>query len=979
MAYTRVGQTLTWVDAGKIQLRNATTGAIHQYSTPEAATSALASGQFEAASAEDVEDYDRRKGMGVGAQVAEQAQTFGESAAAGLIDLNTTVVRAELLGAEAALGAVGAEGLSQQAASLRQGLGGRQVLGAVAGGAEVLGGGEFEQGREEYLQASRERAEAAPTTAGAGYFVGQLPAVFVPEVRALGALGRVATGAAEGFLQGTSAAGENAFLRGDNEVSAEEVLADGLFGGLLGGGIAGGGAAVSGALGAGRRAAGRGLESVFGRADEAASAADAVASRADDGAYRKAAQASDADLARMASEATGETVDPKVARSFYDTYVAGPVAQASELASGGDAAFIKRALSATDEGAVIREVARNPDAVLDVARGTMTESLTKYRKAMDAITEVSRDMEVKESAWRKLIPSELSNSSRARAVTRSREVREAFAGIASAAEELELRGANKGVWDRVTKQLNRNLDGVANARDGAEAFTILDRTKRMLQKNIKDLRERATRVNQHGGDQYPLRALAQRMEDVQEPVRQFLEDTATWGERAGKAQQQINVAWAKKLDPNAEANYGFRGVFERLGTEYQEGAAVYRVSENGVEAFVNRVGRKAGGQEYADMTRQLAVDRDLVNAIGDSVGRSSPEFKAFAEGASELEKTLEQVKVRGGYANQFKLLQQAGGAGVGNLGVAGLAFALGGPVAGGAVALLSNPAAMIRNAAAVAAAAGRIDARINGHLGRTFRKLGAAVPRLPENVEGAAQGLSRGIKATSTAARRAAVPAAERIFVGRHKGREHAYERRTQEIRELTTNPALRQERLQQSIAGAPNSAMAAHLATKQARALAFLRSKLPVIPQRTITPQASRLGPPPGEIDRFARYWSTIADPMSVLEDLERGRCTPEQVEALQAVYPQLYQRVRERSLSWLAASKEPPPYELRANLDLLLQLNGQAEPSLSPAFANRQASRLAALRAKQPPAGRPTGGAPRLSDNYESGLSLKNLEAPS
>jgi hypothetical protein len=110
----------------------------------------------------------------------------------------------------------------------------------------------------------------------------------------------------------------------------------------------------------------------------------------------------------------------------------------------------------------------------------------------------------------------------------------------------------------------------------------------------------------------------------------------------------------------------------------------------------------------------------------------------------------------------------------------------------------------------------------------------------------------------------------------------------------------------------------------------------------------------------------------MSVLEDLERGRCTFEQVEALKVVYPLLYGKIRSQTLFMLAHTTGEIPYEFHKMLDIFLDLNGMTEHSLSPTFIRRQLER--SQQQKQGPAG--GGVAPQVASRYQSPLALTELD---
>lgn len=116
-------------------------------------------------------------------------------------------------------------------------------------------------------------------------------------------------------------------------------------------------------------------------------------------------------------------------------------------------------------------------------------------------------------------------------------------------------------------------------------------------------------------------------------------------------------------------------------------------------------------------------------------------------------------------------------------------------------------------------------------------------------------------------------------------------------------------------------------------QALAFLSSKLP--PNRTadpLDPYRTR-GWSQTEAAQFMRYVKAAEDPIGVLEDIERGKVTPEAVETIRALTPTLYRDLQRKTLERVAdhiAKGKPIPFETRLRLGTLLDV--PADPSLRP-----------------------------------------------
>jgi hypothetical protein len=139
----------------------------------------------------------------------------------------------------------------------------------------------------------------------------------------------------------------------------------------------------------------------------------------------------------------------------------------------------------------------------------------------------------------------------------------------------------------------------------------------------------------------------------------------------------------------------------------------------------------------------------------------------------------------------------------------------------------------------------------------------------------------------------------------------------------------------------APNVALAFGNATK--RATAFLTSKLPHESHESLTPNADPESANPEEIARFLRYARAVDDPTSVLAHLKDGTLTSEEMEAAEAVYPDLVKDIRAKVATKLAEKTTPMPLDQETSVRLLLDLR---TGPLDPAF-------VAGMQGSFPPPG--------------------------
>ncbi len=155
-----------------------------------------------------------------------------------------------------------------------------------------------------------------------------------------------------------------------------------------------------------------------------------------------------------------------------------------------------------------------------------------------------------------------------------------------------------------------------------------------------------------------------------------------------------------------------------------------------------------------------------------------------------------------------------------------------------------------------------------------------------------------------------------------------AYRRRLKELAEF--DPANLRD-LGQATAQAPRATTAALTTLVRARDYLVKAAPTGLIGKDPLQPHLSKPMPDPVALERFARAVQTVDHPLSVLDDLQDGTITRDQVQVLKNVYPLLYNEIRTKVATTLADTKEPVPYLKRVRLGVLLDL--PTDSSLHPA----------------------------------------------
>lgn len=171
-----------------------------------------------------------------------------------------------------------------------------------------------------------------------------------------------------------------------------------------------------------------------------------------------------------------------------------------------------------------------------------------------------------------------------------------------------------------------------------------------------------------------------------------------------------------------------------------------------------------------------------------------------------------------------------------------------------------------------------------------------------------------------------------------------SFEKASRNIQQLISEPTAFMRSLDKMTSdlamAAPESAAA--IQTTAIRGIQFLSSKMPKNESDSLFPVAYR--PSDYEISRFMKYKSTVDDPMSVLGSLKDNNVTVEQIETLNAVYPELYNAMRMQVMEKAVSLKSPPSYQKQLALSMFLGVD--VDSSLSPHMIQANQASFATMK---------------------------------
>lgn len=164
-----------------------------------------------------------------------------------------------------------------------------------------------------------------------------------------------------------------------------------------------------------------------------------------------------------------------------------------------------------------------------------------------------------------------------------------------------------------------------------------------------------------------------------------------------------------------------------------------------------------------------------------------------------------------------------------------------------------------------------------------------------------------------------------------------------------------------ENVSGFYDADLAAEYAESLGTAVGYLQSIAPMEPM----PQLIATGAPvrPGQLDvsEFSRRYTVVNSPIVALDSLNAGYLVPEEIEALQTVYPGLYDFMRQTlEQEMIAVVADKPSYKLpyakEQALEVFLQtetLSPQLSTELGKAFEEARARESAGKKPPKEPGG--------------------------
>jgi len=618
------------------------------------------------------------------------------------------------------------------------------------------------------------------------------------------------------------------------------------------------------------------------------------------------------DLESLAERTFGEAA-PGVGQKL--TAEGGPYRAGASLADVKPPA----ALGEPSKSDTLKEIWRNREITLGKGEDALESHARDFSKAIDAqqqaqrVTDMATFGDAKVNHMSKLVDKEQAAAQKAL-------LGEFAASARQTAEDLG-GDLTSGLSPKVKRELLAHvtkLEKAVDAGESAKMFEVADNVKRF--------------VDRHAGHGSPAfgRTMAQKeFLGMADKMRAGLESEA-WG-AAGEAQKAINAATHENISNGAR----FRGKFT---TQYGDTAGVpnYVANTEAVSSFMGRLTAAKNDLDARAVRDAIGARRAFLDATESQYSHGAAATAAIAQeraALAKMEATFEKATKETSLVNQTKRLQaEEHASGIGGL-------------LGAVTDIATRPVTTLHRLA-------QIEGAVKSVLGKTEKGVRSLVGA-SETVAPAEIAAPQG-KGFFSSLLDSAKPAARNVAMS--QGAKATFDKRVSQIQALQANPAMLTDRIGQAVAPmsdhAPKTTQAA--TRTGISGVQYLASLIPSSRKDpfTLQPQFQPFSrASDAERAKFMRAFEAIEDPTIVLRAAKSGTLTRDHVEAVKAVYPELYAKIRQQVAESLVSSKSELPYSRRIQLGILLGI--PTDRTLAPDF-------MQAIQGSFPSAGEPGAESP-------------------
>lgn len=527
----------------------------------------------------------------------------------------------------------------------------------------------------------------------------------------------------------------------------------------------------------------------------------------------------------------------------------------------------------------------------------------------------------------------------------------------SLAEAPGMRGFAKRL-ESVISTTQRKLD---KTTETAEAYLIAREAKKQLQQLSKKMS--LVKNPQDALLHDEMRGI---IDESWRGINEGLKDRALFG-AAADIEAEINGAWSDKVLRGLGVAEG--DLARKVDVDFKTGRTIAEYDPKKIRSFLqgDAIDRKLGQSKL----EQVLEGAEEMAAAHERHGTWNPDQ------IGKLRDAVGRVRKHLSLADEIQAAKTAADEVAGSAGKAGKSMAeeAAEKVKGYAVSRAAGAA----GAAAGGLIGGPVGAALGWGVGEVAQALGKrlmgidsaarnATKQTARNLAGVGLGYAQRVAGTVGSGRAGAAIAAGAMtalarFQGDYPNAEASFEAKRKLLDQDALQPEVLYEMLGSSLGDLPavRPDLFQAIARRTAEKVRFVRENLPP------GLQASLLypnGTPPSRSDLrdFATLWNTVMEPFSVLEDIDAGTATQQQMAILQKSDADLYEQLRGDIIEMVGANFQHVPTSTKVALDVLLGADGLAGPIYSSTAARYigDAMRAAADLQQRPPSPSSTKASP-------------------
>ncbi len=501
---------------------------------------------------------------------------------------------------------------------------------------------------------------------------------------------------------------------------------------------------------------------------------------------------------------------------------------------------------------------------------------------------------------------------------------------------------------RAAKASDSRIRKALESGDEAEMYVAMENAKRDFDGVAKKSRKAIERGAFDVEARQQLENTLQYSRGEADKLRNFLESTDVWGQ-AGANQQRRNAALTNVINTGRDFEARTIRRFSEAEAGTYGAAKIRKGDPDKLKRYFKNLDPESF--EHGQTLRHLDSEEELLSAMlegGEVPAARIAEAEDALKAVREMRADMKLAEKKAGNIRAVeRMIEDETKSLMGDPALAG-ALA-GGPIGaaiGAGVNMLARPGTMLKKLATVNAMAKKV-ATVDNTITRTVRKhirqLQKQKPRSPTD-------LTPEPPRRNMASRAVASSAAITTFGRTAEERKKKLREKLDRVQQVAAmDPLSRAQMATNALVrniGDAAPATATIAVRKHMLAVDFLQSKLPPMPQpNPMQPHLNKMILGNADVERLARYVTAIENPLSVLDDWQRGTLTPEAMEAIKSVYPLLYQDIREKVAQELSGTTKPIPYNEQIQLQLLLDVRDQEAIS----FMQRQSVRFKAEAEKR------------------------------